>query len=269
MKNVLDTNLDEIVKLYNIETKPGSPYPGRLDGVTVHLPALQAFCGACLASCRAHAGNSSCSIADIGCGTGRDLPLIQGWFRQYGSDAMSELSACDPCPEMCKLANNKGFQTHCTDALSFLLPQPNAFDGLWAHFSLIHLNENEWMESLSNILTAIKRQGVLAMGVKCGDGHMHLDPAGGANLVARPTLYYNRNALISFMRDKELFLLWEAEMSGDNGPSVPLHTKNWFIFKKESCAKSDRDKGATYETVRLDRRAISFESLYPTKSGID
>lgn len=100
------------------------------------------------------------TILDLGCGSGRDSLS----FYEMGYD----VTPLDASEEMCKLA-----EIHTDlDVLQMDFREmefDDAFDGIWACASLIHIPKKEFPEMLGRISEALKRDGVIYMSFHRGD----------------------------------------------------------------------------------------------------
>ncbi|MEY8338161.1 methyltransferase domain-containing protein [Lachnospiraceae bacterium 62-35] len=100
------------------------------------------------------------AILDLGCGSGRDSLS----FYEMGYD----VTPLDGSEEMCKLA-----EIHTDlDVLHMDFRQmdfDDAFDGIWACASLIHIPKKELPEMLDRISEALKRDGIVYMSFHKGD----------------------------------------------------------------------------------------------------
>lgn len=100
------------------------------------------------------------TILDLGCGSGRDSLS----FYEMGYD----VTPLDASEEMCKLA-----EIHTDlDVLQMDFREmefDDAFDGIWACASLIHIPKKEFPEMLGRISEALKRDGVVYMSFHRGD----------------------------------------------------------------------------------------------------
>jgi SAM-dependent methyltransferase len=99
-------------------------------------------------------------ILDAGCGSGRDTKM----FKSLGYNVV----AIDASSEMCKLASEYAgvnvkhlkFQD-----ISFV----DAFDGIWASASLLHVPSSEMDLVLGKLKDSLKCNGILYASFKCGD----------------------------------------------------------------------------------------------------
>lgn len=99
------------------------------------------------------------SIADIGCGSGRDLKYFRdNGYESYGVDASAEL---------CRIASEySGCPVTCSDFLSWT---PNIqFNAFWANASLLHLTEEEIIRFFITKTGFIHSGGVLYFSMKAG-----------------------------------------------------------------------------------------------------
>jgi len=100
------------------------------------------------------------SILDAGCGSGRDTLI----FKSMGYDVTS----IDGSLEMCKLASEHTHQK--VIHMQFQdIDFNEAFDGIWASASLLHVPSDELELVLSNLRNALKPNGFLYASFKKGD----------------------------------------------------------------------------------------------------
>ncbi len=100
------------------------------------------------------------TILDLGCGSGRDSLAMY----EMGYD----VTPLDASEEMCKLAEiHTGMDvlTMSFEDMEF----EDAFDGIWACGSLIHVPKKELPEILVRLSDALCKNGVLYLSVKQGD----------------------------------------------------------------------------------------------------
>ena len=103
---------------------------------------------------------ASAFILDLGCGSGRDVKAFL--------DAGYRVDAVDGSEELCKYARAyTGIDVRCMRFQD--LDMTDAYDGIWACASLLHLPENELEEVLRKVGIALKMGGVLYTGFKYGD----------------------------------------------------------------------------------------------------
>ncbi len=99
------------------------------------------------------------SIADIGCGSGRDLK----YFREAGYKA----DGVDASIELCKLARSySGCPIICSDFLEW---EPDIkFDAFWANASLLHLRQQQILEFFRTKIQYLKNNGIMYLSMKRG-----------------------------------------------------------------------------------------------------
>jgi SAM-dependent methyltransferase len=100
-------------------------------------------------------------VLDLGCGPGHAAALMRA--------AGLQPDATDACREMVDLAN----QLYDLDArlASFDdLAAIDAYDGVWANFSLLHAPRTDLPRNFAAISRALRAGGVLHLGMKLGQG---------------------------------------------------------------------------------------------------
>ena len=100
------------------------------------------------------------AILDLGCGSGRDTVT----FYERGFD----VTPLDGSEEMCKLA-----EIHTDMEVLHMdfrqMEFDDAFDGIWACASLIHIPKDEIQDVLTRIAEALKKNGVVYMSFHEGE----------------------------------------------------------------------------------------------------
>ena len=100
-------------------------------------------------------------ILDLGCGSGRDSKI----FLEKGY----QVTAVDGSVELCRLASEYiGQPVRCMDFEE--LDYEEAFDGIWACASLLHVEKSRIPSSLRKIHRALVPGGVLYVSFKRGEG---------------------------------------------------------------------------------------------------
>lgn len=98
---------------------------------------------------------------DFGCGSGRDSIYFKK--KNY------RVKAVDGSLKMCELASK--VLGDPVEQMNFLdLDCENEFDGIFACASLLHLNDEDLINCLKKIVTALKDNGILYISFKYGDG---------------------------------------------------------------------------------------------------
>jgi ubiquinone/menaquinone biosynthesis C-methylase UbiE len=100
-------------------------------------------------------------ILDAGCGSGRDtLVFLEHAFQVTAMDASSAMV------ELATKATGQSVLLSTFADINF----EQAFDGIWANASLLHVPAQEIDDVLNRLSRALKVAGVLYMSVKVGDG---------------------------------------------------------------------------------------------------
>jgi SAM-dependent methyltransferase len=99
-------------------------------------------------------------ILDLGCGSGRDTrAFIDDGYR---------VSAIDGSAEICHAASEyTGIEVKCMDF--FDINDEEAYDGIWACASILHVEKSRIPQLLKVLYRALKKGGILYMSFKYGD----------------------------------------------------------------------------------------------------
>lgn len=99
-------------------------------------------------------------ILDLGCGSGRDTRAFL--------DAGYRVSAIDGSAEICHAASEyTGIEVKCRDF--FDIKDEEAYDGIWACASILHVEKSKIPQLLKVLYRAMKKGGILYMSFKYGD----------------------------------------------------------------------------------------------------
>ena len=102
------------------------------------------------------------SLLDLGCGSGRDS--------RFFADLGHSVTAVDGSPELCRMAEQiTGFPVR--SLLFEELDYSDAFHGVWACASLLHVEKERMQEVLGLVARSMKAGGVLYVSYKYGPGH--------------------------------------------------------------------------------------------------
>lgn len=99
-------------------------------------------------------------ILDLGCGSGRDTRAFL--------DAGYRVSAIDGSAEICRAASHyTGIEVKCMDF--FDIKDEEAYDGIWACASILHVEKSRIPQLLKILYRALKKGGILYMSFKYGE----------------------------------------------------------------------------------------------------
>ena len=105
-------------------------------------------------------------ILDFGCGSGRDTKAFL--------DAGYTVDAVDGSPKLCRAASE--YTGICVKQMLFQeLEEENAYDGIWACASLLHVPKVQIRDVMEKVSRALKEQGVLYASFKYGDDEKTVD----------------------------------------------------------------------------------------------
>ncbi len=143
--------------------------------------------------------SSGARILDVGCGPGRDLKF----FRDQGF----RVQGIDSSREMVKRALGVGVPVHHKSCLA--ITEENAFEGVWASASLLHLTQVDFVQALARLFKALCSQGAFYFSVKAGDG-VQTDAEG------RFFTYYQVDDLKQILAQFSEVAIQEIWLSGDS-----------------------------------------------------
>ncbi|MDJ0614201.1 MAG: class I SAM-dependent methyltransferase [Rhizobiaceae bacterium] len=98
-------------------------------------------------------------VLDLGCGPGHWSLLMQ--------NAGFEIDATDASEEMVKIAKEE-CGVRARQATFDEISDKNTYDGVWANFSLLHANREDFPRHLAAIYQALKPGGAFHIGMKLG-----------------------------------------------------------------------------------------------------
>ena len=124
------------------------------------------------------------TVLDLGCGPGH--------YAQTMADAGLKTSAWDAVPEMVAHADARDGVTARVARFDDLT-ETDAFDGIWAYFSLLHAPRDAFPRHLKAIARALKPGGIFVIAVKSGTG-------GARDKLGRHYEYYEQPELEDHLR---------------------------------------------------------------------
>lgn len=145
-------------------------------------------------------------ILDLGCGPGRHAMRM----KSQGFDVV----AWDACAEFVETALARGLNAKLRKFSD--LDARNAYDAVWANFSLLHAPKAEFKAHLSAIAEALTPRGFLYLGLKSGEGE-------GRDALGRFYAYYAQDELEEMLKIAGFRVLQVATgksvgLSGDEAP---------------------------------------------------
>ncbi len=192
---------DETIAVYDAQA---DDYAKMVDGDDIH-PTLLRFVeklppGGC--------------VLDLGCGPGRAGAAMRD--RGFG------VTAIDASAEMVRLAR----ETYDLDAQVGQFEDIGAigvFDGIWANFSLLHMQRAGFPGFLCTLRRAVADDGVLHIAMKLGSG-------ASRDKLGRYYAYYERDELVAFLEDAGFEAIEVVEgagrgLAGDVEPWVAITCK--------------------------------------------
>ncbi len=134
-------------------------------------------------------------VLDLGCGCGdASVHFLKAGFT---------VDAVDASASMVSITRAQG--VNARQATFDQINQTDAYDGIWASYSLLHASRSEMPGHLARLRTALKSSGKLHIGLKLGTGESR-DPLG------RLYTYYTLDELISLLNEAGFTPeVWETE----------------------------------------------------------
>lgn len=133
-------------------------------------------------------------VLDLGCGPGHAARYLAG--RGF------ETHAWDASPEMVRAAAAAGVETRV--AVFEDVGEAEAYDGIFASFSLLHAPRAAFAGHVAAIARALKAGGVLHLGLKTGTGEER-------DAIGRFYSYFTREEIMAALEANGLFCVWEHE----------------------------------------------------------
>ncbi len=153
--------------------------------------------------------NGGC-VLDAGAGPGLDAAIL----KEYGFDVI----ALEPVDVFADLIEQRGVTTirDNFDAIT----QVDKFDGIWAHFSLLHVSRDHLPILLANFHKAMKQDGTFVIGMKLGEGSKR-------DKLGRLYTYYSTDELIELLTSTGFAVFRKRTyrivgLAGDKEPCIAL-----------------------------------------------
>ncbi len=130
-------------------------------------------------------------ILDLGCGPGNTAAFLQ--------EQGFSVDAVDASREMVRVAETKfGVKAICAEFSD--IDSSNEYDGIWANFSLLHAESDEFPQILSALYRALKQKGVFHIGMKRGEG-------ASRDHLGRFYCYYSQEQLETYLQNAGFSML--------------------------------------------------------------
>ncbi len=155
----------------------------------------------------------SAHVLDLGCGPGLHARAIM--------DAGHTVDAIDATQAFVDAAIAKGVTARL--ATFDDITRVDAYDGIWASFSLLHARRADVPRYLAALARALKPGGTLFLGMKTGEGE-------DRDTIGRHYCYFTAHELEAMLTDLDLTLTHredgeEVGFAGTIDPTVMLHAK--------------------------------------------
>ena len=152
-------------------------------------------------------------VLDAGAGPGKDALKMRA--------AGLQVTALEPTPEFADLIEASGIPLIRQDFDG--IPEPGEYDGVWASFSLLHVERSDCYRHIQQIHNALKPGGLLVLGMKLGEGAKR-DPLG------RYYCYYSEQELLSMLSSTGFEVLHQRTgsakgLAGEKEPFIYLMAK--------------------------------------------
>ncbi len=180
----------------------GDDYAAMMDKEAARDSMIARFIAACPPGGR---------VLDLGCGTGH--------YARRMAEAGLVVEARDAVPEMVERAGRLPGVTARLERFDELA-EVQTYDGIWCYFSLLHAARAEFPGHLRRISTALRKGGVMFLGMKRGSG-------GGRDRLDRYYEYYERDELESHLKAAGLSPTdhWFGQAEG-----LAAHPEGWVVI---------------------------------------
>lgn len=139
-------------------------------------------------------------ILDLGCGGGDHA--------QYFKEQELDVTAIDLSEEMIKICKQKGLNAIQMD-IEKLEFEDNAFDGIWAVTSLLHVPKTKIDSVLQKLNKILKKEGILYVCLKEGEGEKMINDQSGNRFFA----FWTQEEMKLFQKYFELIELKKAQVN--------------------------------------------------------
>ena len=159
--------------------------------------------------------NHGGTVLDLGCGPG----IASAFMKKNGFNVV----ATDASAEMIKIArieNGINALHQSFEDISWT----NHFDGIWAHFSLLHASKKMFPIHLEALYKALKPNGVFTIGMKIGKGEKR-------DNIGRFYSYYSEDQLLKYLK-KSGFKIDNIKYGEDVGLDGKL--ASWIIIRSHA-----------------------------------
>ena len=159
--------------------------------------------------------NHGGTVLDLGCGPG----IASAFMKKNGFNVV----ATDASAEMIKIArieNGINALHQSFEDISWT----NHFDGIWAHFSLLHASKKMFPIHLEALYKALKPNGVFTIGMKIGTGEKR-------DNIGRFYAYYSEDQLLTYLKKAE-YKIDDIKYGEDVGLDGKL--ASWIIIRSHA-----------------------------------
>ena len=155
------------------------------------------------------------TVLDLGCGPGvASAFLKREGFKVVATDASLEMI------KIARIENGIDALHQSFDDISWI----NSFDGIWAHFSLLHASQEMFPIHLDALYKALKPNGVFTIGMKIGKGEKRDD-------IGRFYAYYSEDQLLKYLKNSG-YKIDEINFGEDIGLDGKL--ASWIIIRSHA-----------------------------------
>ena len=151
-------------------------------------------------------------VLDLGCGPAVAAAVMR--------DSGLKVDAVDASIEMVRLAN-ESHDIGARQATFDDIRETNAYDGIWANFSLLHASAQDFPRHLSALYRALRPRGCFHIGMKLGSGS-------NRDSLGRLYTYYSRSELTDCLTAAGFVI--EDEITG-KGAGLAGSVDPWIVLR--------------------------------------